>query len=224
MHAALDSRPVLTGNDFLSARGLLDGLPYPVLLIGDDFEVRFANHEARRTFGEGTRCHELAHCLDQPCSGDESLCPKLVAQNTGRFTTAQHVHTTTDGKQSVFVCAVPLDNGEVITLHVPTGHDPSRFVRTAAWGGVVFATIALFVLFLGLFVGLFSAFNAVLTIGLGLIALGLSYEALSATRRGLAPQRGQLLRTAAVSMSLLSIGAGASVLLGVLFILLRSLV
>lgn len=220
--ATLPQAPLNSG-DILSARSLFDGLPYPVLLIGDDFEILFSNTEAKRCYGEADHCFELAHGHHEPCTTDESLCPKLVAERTGRLTTARHVHDTCDGRLPFMICAVPLESGHVVTLELPTHHDPSEDIRRSSWRALTVATLAIALLIPGVILGPVGALNGVFTLVLGLMALISAVEAVKATRRGLGPAHGRVLRSAAVGLSALAVGSGLLVLVMAMSLLGRAL-
>ncbi len=217
---ATPSRPTLDSHDILSARDLFDGLPYPVLLIGDDYEVLFSNLEAKQSYGEGHHCFEMAHGRDAPCSTDESLCPKLVAQRTGRLTTAQHVHQTNEGHRPYLICAIPLASGTVVTLELPTDHDPSLEIRRTCWRALTVAALALAVLVPGVIFGPVGTLNGVFTVALGVMALVASLEAIRTTHRGLGPSHGRALRWTALGLSAIAVATGLLVLgMGVTLIL-----
>ena len=220
---ATPPHPLLATADILSARSLFDGLPYPVLLIGDDFEVLFSNTEAKRCYGEADRCFELAHGHDKPCTTDESLCPKLVAERTGRLTTARHVHDTCDGRVPFLICAVPLESGHVVTLELPTNHDPSEDIRRASWRALTVSTLALALLIPGVIFGPVGTLNGVFTLVLGCMALISAVEGVRATRRGLGPSHGRVLRSAAVGLSALAVGSGLFVLFMGVIVLARAI-
>jgi PAS domain S-box-containing protein len=56
---------------------LLESLPGIVFILGDDFDIRYANRAFRRTFGspKGRPCHQVLKGCAEPCSG----CPAMRA-------------------------------------------------------------------------------------------------------------------------------------------------
>lgn len=223
MQVPLGARPAISEADFDAAQGMLEGLPYPVMLIGDDFEIRFANWEARRHYGDRAHCHELCHGLDTPCSTDDSLCPKLVAERTGRVTTSSHVHKTDRGPVEVLVCAVPLETGEVVALHFPAVRDASTSPRRLYWWGIALSAVALVVLIPGIFLGVFSGLFAAATVVIGSVALALALDGHKAARRGVGATGSVVVKGLSFGMSATATTAGVLVLASAALILLRGL-
>jgi len=213
---------MLTRGDAAFDPGLLDRLPYPVLLIGDDFEVIFENQEARRAYGEARTCYELLHDGHEPCTTDPDLCPKLVAQKTGKLTTAHHVHRINGVKQAILECAIPLKTGEVLAIDLPIDVEPSAVIRHSAWWAIGLAVFGLAFLLPGFFVGTVGGFNALVAVTLGALGLAVGLDARQATSRGLGPARGRLLCLVGIALSAVTLVSGLALGGAVLAFLLQS--
>ncbi len=70
----------------------------------------------------GKTCYEITHKRAEPCSPPDDICPLLETLETGKHSTAEHVHYTRDGeKRYVEVATSPIkdETGKVISvIHV----------------------------------------------------------------------------------------------------------
>ncbi len=199
---------VLSRSELASAEPLLNRLRYPVVVIGDEFEVLFQNKQATQTYGLGRTCHEVFHNRTEPCTTDEALCPMRVAQASGRLTTARHVHRVHGAAMPVLECAIPLDSGDVVAIHLPVDQDSSVLIRRSASWGLMLAVVGLGILIPGAFVGTIGAINAFLAVVLGAVALGVCLGASQATHRGLGPSAGRSLRGLGIAVSAITLLGG----------------
>lgn len=99
---------------------LLNALPFPVLEIGEDFEIQKMNSAAQEEYGAGKgACYRLTHGYEAPCDKHGEPCPKYEAEQSGQSVAVLHVHQTSNEIERYKVAAVPLDGGGVIEFHVP---------------------------------------------------------------------------------------------------------
>jgi diguanylate cyclase (GGDEF)-like protein len=103
-----------------AAEILFDSLPFPVLWIDSDYQVRYANSTARRTYGSATgTCHELTHGFSEPCDRHGELCPKADAELEQVPVFACHAHLTGEPSVNLHkVIAVPLTAGGILECHI----------------------------------------------------------------------------------------------------------
>ncbi len=70
----------------------------------------------------GKTCHEITHKRAEPCTPPDDICPLFDTSNTGKHSTAEHVHYMKDGeKRYVEVSTSPIkdENGKVVNvIHV----------------------------------------------------------------------------------------------------------
>ncbi len=111
---------LLQGQDLEQAQAFLEYLPYPVMLIGEDYKIRWLNHAGRETYGDQLGlCHQISHGYPEPCDRHGEPCPKLQAERTGTPASFGHVHKTQDSHGYFKVTALPLAGGGVLEVHVP---------------------------------------------------------------------------------------------------------
>ena len=113
--------------------GLLDLIDQPVMVIGIDHRLRYANAAARRSttipdpVASGMRCHELSHHRDTPC---DEACPLGEVMATGAAYSVRHVHADASGKERVIeLRATPIMNsdGQVVEI-IEIGDDITQQV------------------------------------------------------------------------------------------------
>ena len=113
--------------------GLLDLIDQPVMVIGVDHRLHYANAAARRgtkdpnPVGSGMRCHELSHHRDTPCN---EPCPLAVVSATGAPHSVRHIHIDATGKEQVIeLRAAPIldADGRVVEV-IEIGHDITQQV------------------------------------------------------------------------------------------------
>ncbi|HMB46576.1 MAG TPA: PAS domain S-box protein [Candidatus Methanoperedens sp.] len=70
----------------------------------------------------GKTCYEITHKRARPCTPPDDICPLMDTLNTGKYSTAEHVHYTKSGeKRYVEVSTTPVKDefGKVVTvIHV----------------------------------------------------------------------------------------------------------
>ncbi len=115
-------------HDAARFRALLDLVRQPVMVIGRDHKLRFANAAARRgasvadPVADGWCCHELSHHRDTPC---DEPCPLAEAISSRNTTSVRHVHLQADGsRRTIELTATPVfdEQGEVLEI-VEVGED-----------------------------------------------------------------------------------------------------
>jgi PAS domain S-box-containing protein len=96
-----------------------------LLVIGRDFVIKDLNERFLKEYGGGREdiigrtCHEITHNADEPCSGDDHLCPVKEVFSTGRPAHAEHFHVEGSGKEMVVrLYAFPLLGADGNVDHV----------------------------------------------------------------------------------------------------------
>jgi PAS domain S-box-containing protein len=92
---------------------IIDGVVEPIIIIGNDYQVRLMNKTAREqmTYEEGKeiKCHEASHHRDAPCTGKDHPCPLEKVRETGQSVTVLHQHYSKEGeKRYIEILASPL--------------------------------------------------------------------------------------------------------------------
>lgn len=100
---------------------VLDSLPHPFYVIDvNDYSIVMANNTAKRLGMEtGTKCYQVTHDKEQPCSCEEHPCPLAILKRTRKSTVVEHVHFDRDGKKHyVEINAHPIfdDNGKLVRM------------------------------------------------------------------------------------------------------------
>lgn len=95
-------------------QAIIDGVPEPIMVIGEDYRIKLMNRAARHfllgDFGTSTPifCHQLSHQLEAPCQGLEHPCPLVLARARGQPVTVMHKHHHSSGEQRfVEIIAAP---------------------------------------------------------------------------------------------------------------------
>src|SRR5665648_194028 len=60
----------------------------------------------------GKTCYEITHKCAQPCASQDEICPLLGTLETGKYSTAEHVHSTMNGEKSYVEVATSLVKDE----------------------------------------------------------------------------------------------------------------
>ncbi len=117
---------------------VLDAVADPVLVIGLDYRILYANTAARRTYGvagpglpDTTPCHQLTHGLTEPCDAAEHTCPLTEVLESGGPARAIHDHLLASGQTRKYeLTATPLraTDGAIIGI-VEIAHDVTERVR-----------------------------------------------------------------------------------------------
>ena len=85
-------------NDFLN--NILESLTHPFYVIdANDYTIRMANSAARAgDLNKDLKCYALAHDRNQPCAGDDHICPLAEVKRTKKPVTIEHIHRGEDGR------------------------------------------------------------------------------------------------------------------------------
>lgn len=100
--------------DHTFQQAIIDGVAEPLLVIGKDFRVKLMNQAALDSLsGEpeipnNTRCYEISHHRERPCSGTEHPCPIQEVRESGKLVTVVHEHYRANGDRRLFeIIAAP---------------------------------------------------------------------------------------------------------------------
>ena len=116
---------------------LLEDLPEPRVVIGDDYRILTANAAYRAAYSRGEevvgrRCHEVSHGYDRPCDESGESCPLRRARTSGHVERVLHIHRTPRGDEHVRVELTPIRRGAAHTRlfvekmqDLPTAHASS---------------------------------------------------------------------------------------------------
>lgn len=109
---------------FLAA--IIDEVADPILVIGTDFRIKFANRAAsnfarhhKYLDKKNLFCYKLIFDADTPCTEHGKSCPLIKLLETGKAATIELEHTLPDGENCLFeIKASPLNNqqGEFIGI------------------------------------------------------------------------------------------------------------
>ena len=111
------------------AETVLNSMNDAISVIGaNDFRIIDANSVFLEKYGMkkeeviGKTCYEITHKRTEPCTPPDDICPLVETLNTGKHSTAEHVHYMKDGeKRYVEVSTSPMidENGKVVNvIHV----------------------------------------------------------------------------------------------------------
>ncbi|PJA92479.1 MAG: hypothetical protein CO133_02990, partial [Candidatus Komeilibacteria bacterium CG_4_9_14_3_um_filter_37_5] len=98
-----------------------------ILLLTQDLKIVFANDAALKLTGHtieevtNSYCYFITYNLETPCQAPDHVCPITQCQKTGQPATAEHIHTTPDGKQfftEVKVEQIVSPGGDIYYLHI----------------------------------------------------------------------------------------------------------
>jgi two-component system, NtrC family, response regulator HydG len=95
------------------AKAVLDCLPDPAILLGDDYRILAANEAYRHAFGTGEEivgrtCHETSHHSSLPCHLTGESCPLLHCRESGEPGRAMHIHHAPHGEEHEDVLVRPV--------------------------------------------------------------------------------------------------------------------
>lgn len=112
-------------------QSVMDGVSNSVTVIDKNYNVTMMNKLAQESTGytlknnEKTKCYQISHNLDKPCSMEEHKCPHSDVFSNGKIIRVVHEHISKEGKpQFLEITATPLFNesGEVEAI-IELGHD-----------------------------------------------------------------------------------------------------
>ena len=96
-------------------QSVIDGVPDPIMVIGEDYRVRLMNRAARQFSPTGTGtsiplfCYQVFHQREAPCKGMGHPCPLEQVRESGQPVTVVHEHYQADGgRRFVEIIAAPL--------------------------------------------------------------------------------------------------------------------
>jgi signal transduction histidine kinase len=94
---------------------IIDGVPDPIMVIGEDYSIQLMNRAAREFASEsgGTPtpdyCYQIAHKSVAPCKSNGRPCPLEQVRESGQQVTVVHKHARVNGEgRFVEVIAAPL--------------------------------------------------------------------------------------------------------------------
>jgi len=92
---------------------VLDCLPGPAVVIGDDHRIVAASHSYREAFADGADvagrpCYEVSHRYAAPCDKAGESCPIARCRDSGEPSRVLHVHFTSRGPEHEEVTAHPI--------------------------------------------------------------------------------------------------------------------
>jgi signal transduction histidine kinase len=100
-------------------QSIIDGVPDPIMVIGEDYRIRLMNRAAREfgSGGTGTSkpvfCYQISHQREAPCKGVGHPCPLEQVRESGQPIRVVHEHCHTDDERRfVEVVAAPLWGGD----------------------------------------------------------------------------------------------------------------
>lgn len=98
---------------------LTEAIDEGILLIDRDFTILWANRKQIDTYGDivGDRCYHATHGKDTPCGPPDDTCPAREVLETGKPSSATHVHVDASGSRStVEVACYPIrdERGEIV--------------------------------------------------------------------------------------------------------------
>jgi len=105
-------------------RATLDGMQDPVMLIGKDYQIQWANKAMYDQYATDVDqkplfCYQISHGQDEPCSEATCVCPLKKVSQTGHSITVLHEHVQKDGdKRYIELTASPLldDDGKFTSM------------------------------------------------------------------------------------------------------------
>jgi two-component system sensor histidine kinase UhpB len=100
-------------------QSIIDGVPDPIMVIGEDYRIQLMNRAAREFSSKGTGtsrplfCYEISHQGEAPCKGTGRPCPLEQVRESGQPVRVVHEHYHADGERRfVEVIAAPLWGGD----------------------------------------------------------------------------------------------------------------
>jgi transcriptional regulator with PAS, ATPase and Fis domain len=118
---------------------VLDSLPVPTILIGQDLAIEAANQQFRSLYAGdreicGRPCHEVSHGSARPCDLHGEECPLLGARRSGRTRRALHVHRAPGGLRHVEVTVRPVMDSAGNAISFLESLRPSTIASTEPHG------------------------------------------------------------------------------------------
>jgi diguanylate cyclase (GGDEF)-like protein len=111
---------VTSKEDVLTARPMLENVPFPVMGISAGHEIVWMNAAGLKAYGAAQgQCYAVSHGYDSPCNLHGEPCPKILAEQQGKSISVLHVHQTASGQERFKVVAIPIDGGGVVEWHIP---------------------------------------------------------------------------------------------------------
>jgi signal transduction histidine kinase len=96
-------------------QSIIDGVPEPIMVIGEDYRVQLMNRAAREFSSEGPGsskplfCYQVSHQREAPCKGIGHPCPLEQVRATGQPVKVVHEHHQASGEwRFVEIIAAPL--------------------------------------------------------------------------------------------------------------------
>jgi hypothetical protein len=109
------------------AKEVLDAMPFPVLLIGEDYRVEWGNRSANELYeGRGEHCYQLSHGHERPCDQHGEACPMSSALVQLRPSTVFHAHGTLNHSELFKVIAIPAAGRKILEPHLPLDEAVTR--------------------------------------------------------------------------------------------------
>lgn len=111
-------------------RTTIDGVPEPIMLISNQYEILMHNKAAKDKYcfdndTEQKFCYQITHNRTEPCNGTEHSCPLKCIKETLSSCSSIHKHIQKDGTiHLVQLSAEPLlDHHGNLTGFIETAHD-----------------------------------------------------------------------------------------------------
>ncbi len=106
-------------NEFLN--NVIESIPYPFYVVDvQSHEILMANSAtAPNGDWQGATCFSLTHHRDEPCDGEEHLCPLEEVKRSRKPVVLEHIHYDSKGdKRNVEVHGYPIFNakGQIIQM------------------------------------------------------------------------------------------------------------
>jgi PAS domain S-box-containing protein len=94
-------------------QSVIDGIAEPIMIIDNDYRIKFLNQAAYEQSNVRDRpteslCYKVSHRYDQPCSGIEHPCPLEKVRDSGRPVTVEHEHFSSGKKRIFEIISSPL--------------------------------------------------------------------------------------------------------------------
>ena len=125
LHTLVDAKTaeIARQQDFL--REIIDSVPDPVMVIGNDYRILLANQAARASvpvLANDARCYQVSHQRDTPCDGAEHPCPLQRVRAGETVVNVIHEHFDAAGAvRLVELTATPLRNPDGAIIGIVEG-------------------------------------------------------------------------------------------------------
>lgn len=93
---------LLASRDFLGR--ILNGMHDGLVVVDRDFEIKDVNDRflercgVSRNQAVGSKCYQVSHHMDEPCSGSGQVCPVVQVFEKAETVHVEHTHLESDGK------------------------------------------------------------------------------------------------------------------------------